>query len=112
MVRVNPKRRAGGYFGVAGLVLEGSAEASFAGYGSAGEQPEQRGMPKGFVPGYRDLRSNGSSPFDVGAFVKMRGRALIGICFWGGVLEGVAEEIGEKRKGVVPIRLALGGGVP
>jgi hypothetical protein len=26
---------------------------------------------------------------------------LLGICFWGGVIEGVAEEIGEGRKGVV-----------
>jgi len=29
------------------------------------------------------------------------GALLLGICFLGGVLEGVAEEIGEGRKGVV-----------
>jgi hypothetical protein len=28
------------------------------------------------------------------------GAELIGICFWGGVLEGVVEEIGEGRKRV------------
>ena len=74
MVRVNPKRRAGGYFGVAGLVLEGSAEASFAGYGSAGEQPEQRGMPKGFVPGctegVRALRGGGPGSLRIPADIR------------------------------------------
>ena len=41
----------------------------------------------------------------------MRGRALIGICFWGGVLEGVAEEIGEAGRAMLIgslLSLALG----
>jgi hypothetical protein len=32
---------------------------------------------------------------------------LLGICFWGGVLEGVVEEIGEGRMGVDPELLEL-----
>jgi hypothetical protein len=39
--------------------------------------------------------------------VKMRGRALVGICFWGGVFEGVVGEIGEGRGLMVGTRPAL-----
>jgi hypothetical protein len=32
---------------------------------------------------------------------------IAGICFWGGVLEGVVEEIGEGRNGVVQPPVAI-----